>query len=98
MASHDMRLNARAHANIAWTHVCSIFIEVTDETSIGEALRHIETSLDIDDSDAWSHGVYAQLLFLLRRDCPQPGVQKLPPDTSRSRPPRLSSRAADNAR
>ena len=51
-----------------WTHVCSIFIEVTDETSIGEALRHIETSLDIDDSDAWSHGVYAQLLFLLRRD------------------------------
>jgi adenylate cyclase len=43
---------ARAHANIAWTHVCSIFIEVTDETSIGEALRHIETSLDIDDSDA----------------------------------------------
>ena len=59
---------ARAHANIAWTHVCSIFIEVTDETSIGEALRHIETSLDIDDSDAWSHGVYAQLLFLLRRD------------------------------
>jgi TolB-like protein/class 3 adenylate cyclase len=59
---------ARAHANIAWTYVCSIFIEVTDETSIGEALGHIETSLDIDDSDAWSHGVYAQLLFLLRRD------------------------------
>lgn len=31
-------------------------------------MRHIETALDIDDSDAWSHGVYAQLLFLLRRD------------------------------
>ena len=59
---------ARAHANIAWTHVCSVFIEVTDETYLGEALRCIETSLDIDDSDAWFHGVYAQLLFLLRRD------------------------------
>ena len=59
---------ARAHANIAWTHVCSVFIEVTDETYLGEALQCIETSLDIDDSDAWSHGVYAQLLFLLRRD------------------------------
>ena len=59
---------ARAHANIAWTHVCSVFIEANDEASLGEALRSIETSLDIDDSDAWSHGVYAQLLFLLRRD------------------------------
>ena len=59
---------ARAHANMAWTHVCSVFIETTDEASLGEALRSIETSLDIDDSDAWSHGVYAQLLFLLRRD------------------------------
>jgi adenylate cyclase len=59
---------ARAHANIAWSHVCSVFIEVTDESCLSEALRHIETSLDIDDSDAWSHGVYAQLLFLLRRD------------------------------
>jgi len=43
-------------------------MEATDEASLGEALRSIETSLDIDDSDAWSHGVYAQLLFLLRRD------------------------------
>ena len=59
---------ARAHANMAWTHVCSVFIEVTDAASLSEALRHIEKSLDIDDSDAWSHGVYAQLLFLLRRD------------------------------
>jgi len=59
---------ARAHANMAWTHVCGAFIEVADVASLGEALRCIETSLDIDDSDAWSHGVYAQLLFLLRRD------------------------------
>jgi TolB-like protein/class 3 adenylate cyclase/Flp pilus assembly protein TadD len=59
---------ARAQANMAWTQVCSVFIEVTDVASLGEALRFIERSLDIDDSDGWSHGVYAQLLFLLRRD------------------------------
>jgi TolB-like protein/Tfp pilus assembly protein PilF len=59
---------ARAYANVAWTHVCSVFIEATDVASLDEALQHIETSLDIDDSDAWSHGVYAQLLFLFRRD------------------------------
>ena len=53
---------------MAWTYVCGVFIEVTDVASLEEALRRIETSLDIDDSDAWSHGVYAQLLFLLRRD------------------------------
>ena len=59
---------ARAHANMAWTHVCSVFLETEDVTSLAAALRHIETFLDIDDSDAWSHGVFAQLLFLLRRD------------------------------
>ena len=59
---------ARAHANMAWTHVCGVFIEASDVTSLDEARRCIERSLDIDDSDAWSHGVYAQLLFLLGRD------------------------------
>jgi adenylate cyclase len=59
---------ARAHANIAWTHVCGVFIEVAEVSSLNEALGHIETALDIDDSDAWSHGVFGQLLFLLRRD------------------------------
>jgi TolB-like protein len=59
---------ARAHANIAWTHVCNVFLEAGDAISLDEAIRHIETALDIDDSDAWSHGVFAQLLFLLRKD------------------------------
>ena len=61
-------LYARAHANIAWTHVCSVFIETADLASVDDALRHIKTALDLDDSDAWSHGVFGQLLFLLRRD------------------------------
>jgi adenylate cyclase len=59
---------ARAHANIAWTHVCDVFLEAADATSLDEASRHIEIALDIDDGDAWSHGVFAQLLFLLRKD------------------------------
>jgi adenylate cyclase len=59
---------ARAHANIAWTHVCDVFLEAADATSLDEASRHIEMALDIDDGDAWSHGVFAQLLFLLRKD------------------------------
>jgi TolB-like protein/class 3 adenylate cyclase/tetratricopeptide (TPR) repeat protein len=59
---------ARAHANIAWTDVCDVFLESADATSLDEALQHIETALDIDDGDAWSHGVFAQLLFLLRKD------------------------------
>ncbi len=59
---------SRAHANIAWTHVCTVFLEGSDTTSLDEALRHIELALDIDDSDAWSHGVFGQLLFLLGRD------------------------------
>jgi adenylate cyclase len=59
---------ARAHANIAWTDVCDVFLESADATSLDEALQHIEAALDIDDGDAWSHGVFAQLLFLLRKD------------------------------
>ncbi len=59
---------ARAHANMAWTDVCNVFLEAADITSLDAALQHIETALDIDDSDAWSHGVFGQLLFLLRRD------------------------------
>src|SRR5262245_48404503 len=59
---------ARAHANIAWTQVCNVFLEAAGGTALDEALRHIEIALDIDDSDAWSHGVFGQLLFLLRRD------------------------------
>lgn len=45
-----------------------MFLEAADATSLDEASRHIEMALDIDDSDAWSHGVFAQLLFLLRKD------------------------------
>jgi TolB-like protein/thioredoxin-like negative regulator of GroEL len=59
---------ARAHANIAWIHVCEVFLETGDGTSLDEGLRHIQTALNIDESDAWSHGVFAQLLFLLRQD------------------------------
>ncbi|MHC2331767.1 adenylate/guanylate cyclase domain-containing protein [Bradyrhizobium sp. USDA 4454] len=59
---------ARAHANVAWTHVCNVFLEAADASSLDEALRHVEIALDIDDSDAWSHGVFGQLLFLLKRD------------------------------
>ncbi|MGY4474521.1 adenylate/guanylate cyclase domain-containing protein [Bradyrhizobium sp. USDA 3364] len=59
---------ARAHANVAWTHVCNEFLEAADASSLDEALRHMEIALDIDDSDAWSHGVFGQLLFLLKRD------------------------------
>ncbi|MCK1626870.1 adenylate/guanylate cyclase domain-containing protein [Bradyrhizobium sp. 147] len=59
---------ARAHANVAWTHVCNVFLEAEDASSLDEALRHVQIALDIDDSDAWSHGVFGQLLFLLKRD------------------------------
>jgi TolB-like protein len=59
---------ARAHANVAWTHICNVFLEAAGTSSLDEALRHIEIALDIDDSDAWSHGVFGQLLFLLKRD------------------------------
>jgi tetratricopeptide (TPR) repeat protein len=59
---------ARAHVNIAWTIVCDVFLESPATANLDEALREIETALDIDDGDAWSHGVFAQLLFLLNED------------------------------
>jgi TolB-like protein/Tfp pilus assembly protein PilF len=59
---------ARAHANIAWTIVCEAFLEAPTGMTLGDALREIETALDIDDDDAWSHGVFAQVLFLRRED------------------------------
>ena len=54
---------ARAHANIAWTIVCEAFLEAPTSMTLGDALREIEAALDIDDDDAWSHGVFAQVLF-----------------------------------
>jgi len=59
---------ARAHANIGWTIVCEAFLETATAAALDDALREIETALDIDDDDAWSHGVFAQLLFLRRED------------------------------
>jgi len=59
---------ARAHVNIAWTIVCDVFLESPATAPLEEALREIETALDIDDGDAWSHGVFAQLLFLRHKD------------------------------
>lgn len=59
---------ARAHANIAWTIVCEAFLEVPNAAALDEALGEIEIALDIDDDDAWFHGVFAQLLFLRRED------------------------------
>jgi tetratricopeptide (TPR) repeat protein len=59
---------ARAHANIAWTFVCEIFLDSSAATKLDDGLREIETALDIDECDAWSHGVFAQLLFLKHQD------------------------------
>ena len=59
---------ARARVNIAWTIVCDVFLESPATATLEEALREIETALDIDDGDAWSHGVFAQLLFLRHKD------------------------------
>ncbi|MBR0874720.1 winged helix-turn-helix domain-containing protein [Bradyrhizobium tropiciagri] len=59
---------ARAHVNIAWTIVCDVFLESPMAATLDEALGEIETALDIDDGDAWSHGVFAQLLFLRKED------------------------------
>ncbi|WP_366842474.1 winged helix-turn-helix domain-containing protein [Reyranella sp.] len=59
---------ARAHANIAWTVVCAAFLETPAGLALDEALQEIETALDLDDDDAWSHGVFAQLLFLRNED------------------------------
>jgi tetratricopeptide (TPR) repeat protein len=59
---------ARAHVNVAWTIVCAAFLESPAGASLDDALGEIETALDLDPNDAWSHGVFAQLLFLGRRD------------------------------
>ncbi|QOZ66401.1 winged helix-turn-helix domain-containing tetratricopeptide repeat protein [Bradyrhizobium arachidis] len=59
---------ARAHANIAWTIVCAAFLESPAAPSLDDARRAIEIALDLDENDAWSHGVFAQLLFLQNRD------------------------------
>ncbi|PAY05096.1 hypothetical protein CK489_31380 [Bradyrhizobium sp. UFLA03-84] len=59
---------ARAHVNIAWTIICDVFLESPATATIEEARSEIETALDIEDGDAWSHGVFAQLLFLLKDD------------------------------
>ncbi|MCC8963216.1 winged helix-turn-helix domain-containing protein [Bradyrhizobium sp. Pear76] len=59
---------ARARANIAWTIVCDVFLESPTTATLDEARREIEYALDIEDGDAWSHGVMAQLLFLLKDD------------------------------
>ena len=55
---------ARAHANIAWTIVCEAFLEAPTGMTLDDALQEIETALDLDEDDAWSHGVFAQVLFL----------------------------------
>jgi TolB-like protein/Flp pilus assembly protein TadD len=59
---------AQAHVNIAWTIVCDEFLESPTSADLDKALCEIETALDIDDGDAWTHGVFAQLLFLRRED------------------------------
>ena len=59
---------ARARVNIAWTIVCDVFLESPATPTLDEALCEMETALDIDDGDAWSHGVFAQLLFLRHED------------------------------
>jgi TolB-like protein/Flp pilus assembly protein TadD len=59
---------ARAHANVAWTIVCETFLEARTATTLDDALRQIATALDIDDDDAWSHAVFAQVLFLRKED------------------------------
>jgi TolB-like protein len=59
---------ARAHANIAWTIVCEAFLEVSTGMTLDDALREIETALDLDENDAWFHGVFAQVLFLRGED------------------------------
>ncbi|WP_246788514.1 winged helix-turn-helix domain-containing protein [Bradyrhizobium sp. CCBAU 53421] len=62
------RQYARAHVNIAWTIICDVFLESPAAATLDEARREIEHALDIEDGDAWSHGVFAQLLFLLNDD------------------------------
>ena len=59
---------ARAHINIAWTLVCDAFLESPAVATLDDALREAETAFDLDNNDAWSHGVFAQLLFLRKQD------------------------------
>ncbi|MBR0757465.1 winged helix-turn-helix domain-containing protein [Bradyrhizobium jicamae] len=59
---------ARAHANAAWTVVCAAFLESPAAPPLDEARREIEIALDLDEHDAWSHSIFAQLLFLQHRD------------------------------
>lgn len=59
---------ARAHANIAWTVVCATFLESPAVPPLDDARREIEIALDLDENDAWSHSVFAQLLFLQGSD------------------------------
>jgi TolB-like protein/Tfp pilus assembly protein PilF len=59
---------ARAHANIAWTIVCASFLDSPSAAPLDDARREIEIALDLDENDAWSHSVFAQLLFLQNRD------------------------------
>jgi TolB-like protein len=59
---------ARARANIAWTVVCAAFLESPAAAPLEDGRREIEIALDLDENDAWSHGVFAQLLFLQNRD------------------------------
>ncbi|MBN9491608.1 MAG: winged helix-turn-helix domain-containing protein [Alphaproteobacteria bacterium] len=60
--------DARAHANVAWTIVCETFLETQTAATLDDALRHIETALNIDGDDAWSHAVLAQVFFLRNED------------------------------
>ena len=59
---------ARAHANLAWTHVNEMFLELSNAESPDKALKHAGKALALDDDDAWSHGVMAQTLFLAGQD------------------------------
>ena len=59
---------ARARVNIAWTIVCAAFLDSPAGASLEDALREVEVALDLDPNDAWSHGVFAQLMFLRRQD------------------------------
>src|SRR5207302_7999748 len=59
---------ARAHVNIAWTLVCDVFLESPAVAMLDDALSEIDAALDIDGGDAWSHGVFAQLLFPREQD------------------------------
>jgi adenylate cyclase len=59
---------ARAHANLAWTHVCEIFLETAVDHALDDALRHGITAIALDDNDGWNHGVVGQARFLARQD------------------------------